>query len=250
MLGALLASSVLELRSQPGSSDGLESHHHRLAEAQAIASGVLAGANMLLLFILRKLALTISAVERAKLNEKFLVKQSVSLRAEYNRLHEDKDPKQGAGLGEAAKLRAALEEQQGVNSDLQVLSQGCVSKPRQWSYTTCALCCTISRCLFVAQACSIPPCHPQNPGCLAPLPCSTSACVAAFVHMVAAVAKSVSCACRASFQRRKRRGTQRLPTLMPFSLRRRSAQPMYQCPYATWRSSRAWQVMTYSTIAC
>ncbi len=133
MLGALLASSVLELRSQPGSSDGLESHHHRLAEAQAIASGVLAGANMLLLFILRKLALTISAVERAKLNEKFLVKQSESLRAEYNRLHEDKDPKQGAGLGEAAKLRAALDELQEVNSDLQVRSQGCVSKARQWS---------------------------------------------------------------------------------------------------------------------
>ncbi|KAK9831508.1 hypothetical protein WJX81_003958 [Elliptochloris bilobata] len=85
----------------------------------AIASGVLAASNLLLIFILRKLALTLSAVERAKLNERFLLKQSESLRAEYNRLHADRDGGQAAGSGEAVPLRAELEALQAAHTDVQ-----------------------------------------------------------------------------------------------------------------------------------
>ena len=80
---------------------------------------MLAGANLLLIFTLRKLALTLSAVERAKLNERFLVKQSESLRAEYDRLHADRGGGGGAGAG-AASAHAELEALQAAHADLQV----------------------------------------------------------------------------------------------------------------------------------
>lgn len=74
------------------------------------------------------------------------------------------------------------------------------------------------------QHTTLPSTEPWLPCYSAVLNISLCGCVRS--HMVAVVAKSVSYACRASFQRRKRHETQRLPTLMPFSLRRRSAQPM------------------------
>ena len=87
---------------------------------------MLAGANLLLIFVLRKLALTLSAVERAKLNERFLVKQSESLRAEYDRLHADRGGG-GAGAG-AGSSHAELEALQAAHADLQVLN----TAPARW----------------------------------------------------------------------------------------------------------------------
>ena len=87
---------------------------------------MLAASNLLLIFTLRKLALTLNAVERAKLNERFLVKQSESLRAEYDRLHADRGGGGGGGGGSggggagAALSHAELEALQAAHADLQV----------------------------------------------------------------------------------------------------------------------------------
>lgn len=140
ILATLLAFSALELQGQPGPGDAADAHHRRLTEAQALASGVLAGADLLLIFILRKLALTLGAVERAKLNERFLVKQSESLRAEYNRLHADKGAGTSAGSSDAAPLRAALDDAQASLGDLQVPRAAVLKKVVQQAVDVLLLC--------------------------------------------------------------------------------------------------------------